>query len=245
MANLVLRSAVVLALLFGLVFAVGMMINVWPGMPTSALALYAVFVVFLQYLIGPFIVQWLFTIDWVEPEDLSPELAAFTRRVCAEQGIPLPRFGLIDDGTPNAFTFGHLPRNARLVVTQGILDLLTPEEQQAVVAHELGHIARWDFVIMTWAAGIPLVLYVLADATWRSAGEADDEGAAYLVAVAIANRYSRSPETVHPFLGFRCAKSLAPSAGVAPTPTPDIATATTDAVCVLEPPRLPGERRWM
>jgi Zn-dependent protease with chaperone function len=99
----------------------------------------------------------------------------------------LPRFGLIDDGTPNAFTFGHLPRNARLVITRGILDLLTPEEQQAVVAHELGHIARWDFVIMTWAAAIPLVLYVLSDATWRGAGEADDEAAAYLVAVGVVS----------------------------------------------------------
>jgi heat shock protein HtpX len=187
MANLVIRSVLVLALLFGLVFAVGMVVNVYLGLPTWTAVFWAVFVVFMQYLLGPFILQWLFTIEWVEPEDLSPDLAAFARRVCAERGIPLPRFGLIDDGTPNAFTFGHWPRNARLVITRGILDLLTPEEQQAVVAHELGHIARWDFVIMTLAAGVPLVLYILADATWRGAGEADDEGAAALVAVGVVS----------------------------------------------------------
>ena len=187
MANLVVRSVLVLALLFGLVFAVGMMVNVYLGLPTSAAVFYAVFVVFLQYLFGPFILERLFTIEWVEPEELSPELAAFAKRVCAERGIPLPRCGLIDDGTPNAFTFGHWPRNARLVITRGILDLLTLEEQQAVVAHELGHIARWDFVIMTVAATVPLVLYILSDATWRGAGEADDEGAALLVAVGVVS----------------------------------------------------------
>ncbi|MGB3904030.1 MAG: zinc metalloprotease HtpX, partial [Anaerolineae bacterium] len=186
MANLVVRSVLVLALLFGLVFAVGMVVNVYLGLPTWTAVFYAVFVIFLQYVLGPLILEWLFTIEWLDPEDLSPELAAFAKRVCAERGVPLPRFGLIDDGTPNAFTFGHWPRNARLVVTRGILDLLTLEEQQAVVAHELGHIARWDFVIMTVAATVPLILYVLADATWRSAGDAD-EGAGYLVAVGVAS----------------------------------------------------------
>jgi Zn-dependent protease with chaperone function len=106
-ASLVFRSVLVLTLLFGLVFAVGMMVNVFLGLPTSTAVFYAVFLIFLEYLLGPFILEWLFTIKWVEPEDLSPELAAFAKRVCAEPGIPLIRFGLIDDGNPNAFTFGH------------------------------------------------------------------------------------------------------------------------------------------
>jgi Zn-dependent protease with chaperone function len=75
---------------------------------------------------------------------------------------PAPRFGLIDDGNPNAFTFGHYPGDARLVITTGLVDLLTSDERQAVVAHELGHIAHWDFVVMTVAAAVPLVLYILA-----------------------------------------------------------------------------------
>ncbi|TET55269.1 MAG: hypothetical protein E3J64_00550, partial [Anaerolineales bacterium] len=81
---------------------------------------------------------------------------------CEEKNLPFPRFGLIHDGNPNAFTFGHYPGDARLVVTTGLVELLSSEEAQAVVAHELGHIAHWDFVVMTVAASVPLVLYILA-----------------------------------------------------------------------------------
>lgn len=87
MAN-VLRSVLVLALLFGLVFAMGMAINVALGLPTSTAIVYAVPVVLLQYLLGPLILEWLFDIEWLDPDDLSPQLAAFARRVCAEHGIP-------------------------------------------------------------------------------------------------------------------------------------------------------------
>ena len=63
MMILVLRSVLVLALLFGLVFAVGMMVNVYLGSPTWTAVFYAVLVVLLQYLLGPFILERLFTIN--------------------------------------------------------------------------------------------------------------------------------------------------------------------------------------
>ena len=85
--------------------------------------------------------------------------------MCQERNIPRPRFGVIDDGNPNAFTFGHYPGNARLVVTRGLLQMLDPQEVQAVVGHEMGHIAHWDFVVMTIAAVVPLVMYTLWIAT--------------------------------------------------------------------------------
>jgi heat shock protein HtpX len=89
--------------------------------------------------------------------------------------------GLIRDGNPNAFTFGHYPGDARLVVTTGLLELLDPEERQAVVAHELGHIAHWDFVVMTIAAAVPLILYVIYSATIRMRGRRGRSGGYALV----------------------------------------------------------------
>jgi len=165
MVNLAIRSVIVLALLFGLVFAVGIMALLATGLPLWLAVPFAVIVLALQYALGPFVLQWIYKIKWVDPTQFNPELAAFIARTCQERNIPQPRFGVIDDGNPNAFTFGHYPGNARLVVTRGLLQMLDPQEVQAVVGHEMGHIAHWDFVVMTVAAVVPLVLYTLWFAT--------------------------------------------------------------------------------
>ncbi|CAG0936420.1 Protease HtpX [Thermoflexales bacterium] len=161
MANLLLRSVLVLSLLFGLLFAIGMVVLTAIHAPLGWSIVFALGILLLQYLLGPWILQLIYKIQWREPESVSPALAAFIDRVCEERKIPHPRFGVIQDGNPNAFTFGHYPGDARLVVTTGLLERLDGEESQAVVAHELGHIKHWDFVVMTVAAAVPLILYVL------------------------------------------------------------------------------------
>lgn len=183
MINLVFRSALVLALLFGLLFAVGMAVIVYFGLPSWLAVLFALGMLLLQYLLGPWIIQWIYKISWISPDDVDPVLSDFIAGVCAVKNIPLPRFGIIDDGNPNAFTFGHYPGDARLVVTRGLIELLDPEERQAVVAHELGHIAHWDFVVMTVAAAVPLVLYTLYITT-RTMGRGRGRGKGNAAAVA-------------------------------------------------------------
>jgi len=162
MVNLLLRSTLVLALLFGLLFAVGMMIVVYFDLSIWVAIAFALGTLALQYIFGPAIIQMIYKIQWVEPGQINPELARFIEETCASRNLPQPRFGVIDDGNPNAFTFGHYPGDAQLVVTRGLLKLLTPDEVNAVVAHELGHIAHWDFVVMTVAAAVPLMLYIFA-----------------------------------------------------------------------------------
>jgi Zn-dependent protease with chaperone function len=205
MVNLFFRSTLVLVLLFGLLFAVAMAVVVYFDLPTPIALAFAIGVLLLQYVLGPYILQWIYKIEWQDPKTLDPQLAEFIGRVCAERKIPLPRFGLIRDGNPNAFTFGHYPGDARLVVTTGVIDLLDADERKAVVGHELGHIAHWDFVVMTMAAAIPLMLYVLYIATRgggkqksRSAGNAGWIGllsyAAYVVSQFIVMLLSRVRE---------------------------------------------------
>jgi hypothetical protein len=70
MVNLVLRSVIVLALLFGLVFAVGIMVLFATGLPLWLAVPFAVIVVALQYLLGPFVLQWIYKIRWVDPAEL-------------------------------------------------------------------------------------------------------------------------------------------------------------------------------
>ncbi len=161
MSALARRSAVVMALLFGLLFAVGTAVMRKLQAPAWLAVLFALAVVGLQYALGPWILERIYTIRWVEPEQVHPDFARWYRESCAARQIPVPRFGIIDDGNPNAFTYGHTPRNARVVVTSGLLEMLTPTEVHAVVAHELGHVTNRDFIVMTVASAVPVVLYVL------------------------------------------------------------------------------------
>ena len=71
----------------------------------------------------------------------------------------MPRIGIIESAAPNAFTFGHMASDARVVVTTGLLKILTPEEANTVLAHKMGHVEHGDFIVMTVAALVPLLLY--------------------------------------------------------------------------------------
>lgn len=186
--NLFLRSVLVLALLFGLLFAVGMGVLAYFDMPLWISAVFALAVLLLQYLLGPWILELIYKIEWHDPQSVDPALAQFIARTCAAKKVPVPRFGLVRDGNPTAFTFGHYPGDARLVVTTGLLDMLDSEECQAVVAHELGHIAHWDFVVMTVAAAIPLILYVLYIATRSGRGQRRrGKGGSYAALIALVS----------------------------------------------------------
>ena len=188
MLNLAFRSVMVLGVLFGLLFAVLVALLFALHLPSAAalplgLAI-AVAVSALQFWISPYILQWIMKIHWVEPEQVSPALGRVLRAMCAQRGLKVPRFGLIEDGNPNAFTFGHYPGDARLVLTRGILDLCNEEEQAAVIGHELGHIVHWDFVVMTVAATVPLILYIV----YRfgiGAGRGSRRGGGYVMLVAL------------------------------------------------------------
>jgi heat shock protein HtpX len=110
----------------------------------------------IQYVIGPWLVEKVVEIQW---DDLYPAIPArnreFIEKRCAERGLKVPRIGVIPSGTPNAFSFGHLPGDSRVVVTSGWLEVLAVDEANAVLAREVGHIEPWDFAVMTIAALAP------------------------------------------------------------------------------------------
>jgi Zn-dependent protease with chaperone function len=130
------------------------------GAPIWVGILFAVGIVGLQYLLSPWIIEHCFDITWYE-DDIPARLRLYVEQLCRQRGLPMPRMGIIESGTPNAFAFGRLRSDARIVVTRGLLDLLTEEEADAVVAHEVGHIAHYDFALMAVAAMAPLLLYQL------------------------------------------------------------------------------------
>jgi heat shock protein HtpX len=87
----------------------------------------------------------------VTPEE-APELHGMIDRLCALADMPKPRVGISDLAVPNAFATGRSPDRAVVCVTTGILQTLDAEELEAVLAHELSHVAHRDVLVMTVAS---------------------------------------------------------------------------------------------
>lgn len=150
----------ILLALYGLVFAIGDWYLARSGVSVWGALLFAVLVIAVQYLVGPALIEMFLDISWDDSGSQLPQVnREFVEGLCLSRGLKVPRIGIIQSGTPNAFSFGHIPRNSRVVITTGLLEVLTPEETNAVLAHEIGHIEHWDFAVMTVAALAPLLLY--------------------------------------------------------------------------------------
>jgi heat shock protein HtpX len=93
----------------------------------------------------------------------APELHAMTRRLAQRAGIPMPRLAIIPMDMPNAFATGRNPQNGVVAVTQGIMRILTKDELEGVIAHEIGHIKNRDTLISTIAASIAGAIGTLAN----------------------------------------------------------------------------------
>ena len=84
--------------------------------------------------------------------DQAPELHDMIERLCALADLPKPRVAFIDSDVPNAFATGRNPKHAAVAVTRGLWQRLDPKEVEAVLAHELSHVANRDVLIMTVAS---------------------------------------------------------------------------------------------
>jgi heat shock protein HtpX len=186
--NLWLRSASMIILLYGFVGLILLAVAELGYLPMGLAVAIGMGIIILQFALGPWLMdlalRWIYKFSWVPVDGLPAHLREFVTRVAAEQNMKVPWFGLIHDGAPNAFTYGHHPGNMRIVITQGILDLLEPEEVQGVVAHEIGHGKNWDMLLMTVVQLVPLLLYFLYRTAMQMGGRGKDGG--YRVAVAVS-----------------------------------------------------------
>jgi heat shock protein HtpX len=85
-------------------------------------------------------------------EGEEPELVAVVDRLCVLADLPRPEIAVNEERQANSWIVDPLGRRPRLHVTRGLLDLLDPEELEAVVAHELAHVAHRDATVMTVVA---------------------------------------------------------------------------------------------
>ena len=92
----------------------------------------------------------------VTPEE-APELHGMIDRLCAMADMPKPRVAIADTDLPNAFATGRSPSHSAVCVTTGIMNRLTAEELEGVLAHELSHVAHRDVLVMTLASSAGII----------------------------------------------------------------------------------------
>ena len=168
--NLLGISLLTISGLYFLLAAVIILITIITGQPVIIGIVISAIILVIQFLISPFMTD--LSMKWFYKAKFNYEvpeyLKKFIEEVCKDNNMKYPRIGYIDDGAPNAFTYGHTKNDARVVLTRGIFELLTEEEVKTVVAHELGHASHYDMLFMTVAQLVPLVLYGIYEVCLRS-----------------------------------------------------------------------------
>ena len=91
----------------------------------------------------------------------APELHGIVDRICALADMPKPRIAISPTDLPNAFATGRNSEHAVLCVTRGLMRLLTPEELEGVIAHEMSHVAHKDVMVMTVASFLAIIAGLL------------------------------------------------------------------------------------
>jgi len=163
MWSLQLRMWLLLTILFGLIYAVIVVIGrafLHVG-DFSFYLIISLVMMFIQYMLGPKLVEWAMRVKYVKREEY-PHLYQMVEDLATRAGIPMPRIGLAQIQLPNAFAFGRTIRDGRVCVTEGILKLLNEDELKAVLGHELSHLKNRDVLTITLLSVIPMVMYRIA-----------------------------------------------------------------------------------
>jgi heat shock protein HtpX len=119
-------------------------------------------------------------------KQVGPEhpLYQMTARLSQRAGLPMPKVYVIPDASPNAFATGRNPSHAAVAATEGIMRVLSQDELEGVMAHELAHVKNRDILISSVAATIAATITMVARMAMFMGGSRDDrEGGANPIAL--------------------------------------------------------------
>ena len=111
---------------------------------------------FSQYFFSDKIAMFSMHAHEVTPQQ-EPKLHEIVDRLCLLANMQKPRVGVSEMDIPNAFATGRSPSHAVICATRGLMQRLNDEELEAVLAHELSHVAHRDVAVMTIASGVGLL----------------------------------------------------------------------------------------
>jgi heat shock protein HtpX len=175
--------------LLGLVYAVlvGVLIASGAGGVTIAVIAGGLFLV--QYFTSDKIALLSMGARAVSPQE-APRLHALIERLCIQADLPKPRVAVADTPMPNAFAIGRSPKTATVCATTGILDLLNDSELEAVLGHELTHVANRDVLVMTVASFFASIAAFIVQTGFWFGGAFDNRdnnnGPAFIVVILVS-----------------------------------------------------------
>jgi heat shock protein HtpX len=145
-------TGLLLVLLYGVV--IGLLIAV--GISYALVLVIAAGLLFVQYWFSDKIALYGMGGRIVTPDE-APQLHGAIDRLCAMADMKKPRVAIADTDVPNAFATGRSPSNAVVCATTGLIRRLDESELEAVLAHELSHVAHRDVAVMTIASFLGMV----------------------------------------------------------------------------------------
>jgi heat shock protein HtpX len=121
----------------------------------------------------------------------APALFATIERLCIQADLPMPHVAIAQTPMPNAFAVGRSPGTATVCVTTGLLNLLEPNELEAVLGHELTHIANRDVMLMTIASFFASIAAFIVQFGFLFGGafggnDRDDNGPGFVVVIVVS-----------------------------------------------------------
>lgn len=176
-----LKTTALLAALTVLLILIGSLVGGEQGMVVAFV--FAGLMNFASYWWSDKIVLWMYGAREVSEAE-APGFHALVRRLAQRAGLPMPKVYIIPTDTPNAFATGRNPQHAAVAATEGILRLLTSDELEGVIGHELGHVRNRDILTSTVAATLAGAIMMLSRmAQWAAffgggRSSDDDEGGA-------------------------------------------------------------------
>jgi heat shock protein HtpX len=113
---------------------------------------------FISLMLSRIMAKWLMGVEVIDPDTTDPQLSALVatvHKLATAANLPkMPEVGIFNSGEPNAFATGPTRSRALVAVSAGLLQTMNPSQVEAVLAHEITHVANGDMVTMTLLQGV-------------------------------------------------------------------------------------------